>query len=121
MLPHHKTCLLAGMILMLAGGCSVGPRAHEIPAIPAPQIPGGSFSLKDYGAVPDGKTYNTKAFANAFDACAKAGGGTVIVPAGTYLTGPIRLTSKMNLHLDEGATILFSNKPDDFPIGGFAP
>src|SRR5205823_11305483 len=64
---------------------------------------------------------NTGAFAKTVEACEKAGGGTVIVPAGTYFTGPIRLISNLNFHLDEGALILFSNNPDDYPMGGFAP
>ena len=45
----------------------------------------------------------------------------MIVPAGTYFTGPIRLLSNVNLRLDEGATLLFSNNKADYPIGGFAP
>ena len=50
-----------------------------------------------------------------------AGGGRVIVPTGTCLTGPIRLVSNLDFHLEVGATLLFSNNFDDYPIGGFAP
>ncbi len=81
-----------------------------------PQIPDRSFVITDYGAVGDGQTKNTEAFARAIAACAKAGGGRVIVPAGLWLTGPIRLVSRMNLHLEKGAVILFSPNIEDYPL-----
>ena len=85
-------------------------------AIPAPDIPAHSLSIVDFGAVGDGKTDNTGAFAKAIDACAEAGGGHVIVPAGTWFTGPIHLRSRIDFHLDSGAVILFSRKFDDYPL-----
>src|SRR5215211_678805 len=61
-------------------------------AVPqAPKIPNKTFKVTDYGGVGDGKTMNTEAFAKAIDACKKAGGGKVIVPAGRFVTGPIKL------------------------------
>jgi polygalacturonase len=60
---------------------------------------------------------NTSAIVRAIAACAGAGGGTVDVPAGVYLTGPFTLLSNLNLHLERGATILFGSKPADFPRG----
>src|SRR5207249_3702132 len=92
--------------------------AVDPPPIPAPKIPEGVFKITDYGAVGDGKTSSTAAFAKTMEACEKAGGGTVVVPAGTYFTGPIRLVSNLNFHLDEGAVLLFSNNQDDYPMGG---
>jgi polygalacturonase len=74
---------------------------------PPPVIPNQTFNLKDYGAVGDSKTWNTAAFAKAISAVQQAGGGQLIVPAGTYLTLPITLTSRLDLHLDPGSTILF--------------
>ncbi|NLE60126.1 MAG: glycoside hydrolase family 28 protein, partial [Planctomycetes bacterium] len=58
------------------------------------------FSVVQYGAVGDGRTLNTDAIAKAVAACAEAGGGTVIVPAGRYLTGPIELRSNIELRLE---------------------
>ncbi|HOQ05631.1 MAG TPA: glycoside hydrolase family 28 protein [Anaerohalosphaeraceae bacterium] len=81
-----------------------------------PQIPDKRFVITDYGAVGDGQTMNTEAFARAMEACAKAGGGRVIVPAGLWLTGPIRLVSRMDLHLEKGAVILFSPNIEDYPL-----
>jgi polygalacturonase len=74
-------------------------------------IPDAKFNLADYGAVGDGKTFNTDAFKNAVAAIAKAGGGHLIVPAGIYKTLPFMLASRMDLHLEEGATI---KAPDSF-------
>lgn len=73
------------------------------------------FNVIDYGAVGDGQTVNTEAFRRAFAACAEAGGGTVYVPAGRYLTGAIHLVSHSTFHIDSGATILFSTDPNDYP------
>ena len=63
------------------------------------------FDVKKYGARGDGKTVNTQAFNKAVEACAAAGGGTVVVPAGTYLTGTIHMKSHVTLSLEKGAVI----------------
>jgi polygalacturonase len=76
----------------------------------------GIFNVRDYGAVGDGRTKNTAAFAQAVVACAAAGGGTVWVPAGKYLTGTIQLESNLTLHLDAGSELLFSGDAADAPI-----
>jgi polygalacturonase len=81
-----------------------------------PTIPDRNFSLKDFGAVADGHTSNTDAFARAIAAVDKAGGGTLSVPAGNYLTGAINLCSSLNLRLEAGARILFSQNFDDYRI-----
>lgn len=88
----------------------------EMPAIGEPQIPDVPFVITDYGAVGDGQTKNTEAFARAIEACSKAGGGRVVVPAGLWLTGPIRLKSRLDLHLRQGAVILFSRDIEDYPL-----
>jgi polygalacturonase len=74
------------------------------------------WDVSDYGAVGDGKTLNTAAFAKAIDACAAAGGGRVHVPAGTWLTGPIHLRSGVDLHVVRGAVVLFSTTYTDYPL-----
>jgi polygalacturonase len=66
------------------------------------------FVVTDYGAVGDGATDCTRAFADAIAACNEAGGGRVVVPAGKFLTGPIHLQSNVNLHVVKDATILFT-------------
>ncbi len=74
------------------------------------------FNPLDYGAVADGKTNNTAAFAKVMAACHEAGGGTVWVTAGKYLTGSVRLMDNVTLHLDAGAELLYSGDPADSPI-----
>jgi polygalacturonase len=74
------------------------------------------FNVRDYGAVGDGKAMETEAFAKAVAACEGAGGGTVLVPPGRYLTGAIQLQSNMTLYVDSGATILGSENPKDYPL-----
>jgi polygalacturonase len=59
-----------------------------------------------YGATGDGKTVDTKAINDAIDAAAKAGGGTVFFPAGTYLSYSIHLKSNISLYLDQGCRLL---------------
>ena len=66
-------------------------------------------SITDFGAVGDGKTLNTAAFARAVEElsrCAGDGGAALVVPEGRWLTGPFNLTSHMTLFLAEGAEIL---------------
>jgi polygalacturonase len=81
-----------------------------------PVIPSAVFALRDYGAIGDGKTMNNAAIQKAIDACAKAGGGRVEVPKGTFLTGPFSLASNLDFHLDDGATILMTDNPADFKL-----
>lgn len=82
--------------------------------IQAPTFPAKDFSILDYGAVGDGDTDCTTAIREAIAACNAAGGGRVVVPAGTFLTGAIHLKGNVNLHLSKGATLLFSQDPADY-------
>lgn len=76
--------------------------------IKVPQFADTTFNIVDYGAVGDGINDNSKAIAKAIEGCFEAGGGKVLVPKGKFLTGPIHLKSNVNLHLEEGAVILFT-------------
>lgn len=82
--------------------------------IKIPQFQDKKFNVLDYGAVADGTTKNSEAFKKAIAACNEAGGGMVIVPSGKFLTGPIHLKSNVNLHLEEGAEVLFSKEKQDY-------
>jgi polygalacturonase len=70
---------------------------------------------RDLGAKGDGTTKDTAAIQGAIDACAAKGGGTVRLTAGTYLSAPIVLKSKITLQLDKGATLLGSPDHADYP------
>jgi len=73
------------------------------------------FNVRDYGARGDGTTPNTAAIQQAIDAAAKAA-GTVVFPAGTYLTGAIFVKSGVTLKLDKGVTLRGSRNIDDYPM-----
>jgi polygalacturonase len=73
-----------------------------------------SRNILEFGARPDGKTVNTRAIQRAIDAVSQAGGGTVTVPVGAFLTGLIELKSKVTLNLSEGSTLLGSTSMDDY-------
>lgn len=71
--------------------------------------------VQTYGAKPDGTTKNTKAIQAAIDDCAKAGGGTVKLSGGVFVSGPIVLKSNTTLDLDKGTTLLGSPDHADYP------
>ncbi len=72
------------------------------------------FSVTDFGAVPNSQAVQTDAFQKALDACFLAGGGEVAVPAGSYITGDIRIRSNTTLHLLENAILQGSRCLDDY-------
>lgn len=75
-----------------------------------------NYSVRDFGAVGDGKALDTVAFQKALDMAAKAGGGIVRVPEGNYVTGSLVLKSHTTLHLDSGANLLGSANAEDYPL-----
>jgi polygalacturonase len=85
-------------------------------AIRIPTFQNRVFDITKHGAVSDGRTLATKAIAQAIEACAQAGGGRVLVPSGTFLTGAIHLRSNVELHVSEGATLRFDTNPASYPI-----
>ncbi len=70
------------------------------------------YNILDFGAVPDGKTRSTKAIQRAIDECAKTG-GTVLIPAGAFLSGTLRLKSDVELHLEHGSRLISSLDEED--------
>ena len=71
--------------------------------------------LTDFGGTGDSISDNHVAFGKAIKNLAASGGGRLIVPPGEYfLDGPIHLKSNVNLHIEEGARIFFSNNPDSY-------
>jgi polygalacturonase len=93
--------------------CGLTVRAVN-PALPV--IPAGTFNIADYGAIGDGVATNTVAIQSAINAAGTAGGGTVVIPAGTFLSGPLRLDNHINLHLEKGA-ILRMLPFGKYPVG----
>jgi len=68
---------------------------------------GPFFNIVDYGARNDASAPATEAIRSAIQAAKSAGGGTVFIPAGNYVSGPIELVSNLTLHIDAGATVRF--------------
>jgi polygalacturonase len=81
-----------------------------------PVFPSYQVNIKTFGAICDGITSNTKAFAAAIDTVFKRGGGTVIIPEGLWLTGPVTLKSNINLRAEKGALVLFTSDYDEYPM-----
>jgi polygalacturonase len=85
------------------------PSLRALAAIPS------QARITDFGAVPDGKTLNTKAIQAAIDHLAARHGGTVLVPSGTFVSGALFFKPKVNLHLEAGAILQCSTDMTNFP------
>ena len=91
-------------------------RPDDLPKILAASFKKDTFNIVKFGAKPDGITLNSLSIQKAIDACSHNGGGTVFVPPGLWLTGPLVLKSNVNLSLSAGAVLQFSDKPSDYPL-----
>jgi DNA sulfur modification protein DndE len=123
-----RFALLPGLLLALAAwqaAPSQGQSGRPAPSQPAPptlpavrqvRFKADTFNIQKYGAVADGQTLNTQAFQKAIMACTQAGGGTVLVPAGLWLTGPIVLQNNVNLHVATGALVQFTTDHLQYPL-----
>jgi len=117
--------VLAGLVPCMPPAAAQEPSAAAPPGIapirapfPMPQLQrpvfaDRVFSIVDHGAKAGEGHLNTGAFRKAIEACSESGGGTVLVPAGRWLTGAIHLRSNVNLHLEEGAVVCF---PSDLAL-----
>ena len=110
-----RSMLVAIFLAMgiLAAHAKVPP---AFPNVALPVIPKRIVNLTDFGGIGDGKTLNTAAFEKAFAALAKKGGGKLIVPPGLWLTGPIKMRSHTELHVERGALIQFSGDHKLYPL-----
>lgn len=91
-----------------AASPGVTQRTTPVPAL---------FDVRRYGAKGDGSTLDTAAIQRAIDAC--SAGGKVLLPAGTYKSGALYLKSNMTLEIAEGATLLGSERAEDYPRQGY--
>jgi polygalacturonase len=72
------------------------------------------FNVREFGATGDGHALDTKAIQKALNDCGKAGGGTVLFPAGTYLSQPLKIRTQTTVRLEAGATLLACTNQSDF-------
>lgn len=98
-----KLIICIGILSMLAiNACQVATKKSN------------QFVITDYGAIGDGKTLNTTAIQTAITKASEAGGGTVIIPPGDFVSGSIFLKDNITLHLEAGATLWGSTNIDDY-------
>ncbi len=104
-LPVAAVTIGSGLI-----GASAAHAAAPPSATPSPANTAGArvYNIRDFGAKGDGTTIDSAALQAAIDACAADGGGTVLVPAGTFVIGTTELKSNVTLHLAASATLLGS-------------
>lgn len=79
------------------------------------QTLGKAYHVTDYGVVNDGKLHTTEMQA-LINKVASEGGGVIVIPEGTYMTGAIFFKQGVHLHLYDGATLMGSSDPSDYPI-----
>lgn len=122
--PFKQTVLL---LSFLAVSCALKAQEKTIafytaqapfkmPSVQLPSIPAATYNIVDFGAIGNGQALNTTAFEKAIEACTKAGGGTVVIPAGLWLTGPIQLQSNIALQVQRGAIIQFTSDHSQYPL-----
>jgi polygalacturonase len=92
---------LSLLLVIIAAGCSAAD----------------TFNVKDYGAKGDKTANDCAAIQATVDACAKAGGGTVVLPPGEYLSSTVRLATGVTLQLEKGATLWAATRREDYPEG----
>jgi DNA sulfur modification protein DndE len=88
----------------------------DMPNIEVSVFKQDTINILDFGARGDGVQLNTTFIQAAIDACEGQGGGVVMIPTGYFLSGPIELKSKVNLHLASGALLKFSPDKELYPI-----
>lgn len=88
----------------------------DMPRVEQPAFANNEVNIREFGAVSDGATLNTRAINDAIQAVNAKGGGKVIIPEGLWLTGPIELLSNVNLYTEPNALVVFTGDFDAYPI-----
>ena len=113
------TAFAAALALTLAAQTYTQPEMPKapfpMPQVALPVIPDYTVNVADFGAVGDGGSLCTDAFAAAMQALNQKGGGHLVVPSGIWLTGPIQFVANVDLHVEQGALVLFTTDYDAYP------
>jgi polygalacturonase len=102
---------------MAAGATMIGIEANASPANDEKEnkLAGATiYNIRDFGAKGDGKTLDTKAIQSAIDKCFNEKGGTVLIPAGDFLSGTLELKSNVTLQIAASGKLLGSPKREDY-------
>ncbi|WP_336969247.1 glycoside hydrolase family 28 protein [Sphingobium aromaticiconvertens] len=102
------------LVAAVTGEDDWAPARAILARIRPPRFPRRDFDIRRHGADPANQAKTSAAIRDAIAACAKAGGGRVVIPAGLWPTGGIRLLSRVELHLEDGATLRFSTDPANY-------
>lgn len=111
---------LAGLMVLASPAIRIAKAQSSSVAPELPVIPGGVYNITNYGATGNGLATNTVAIQAAIHAASAAGGGTVEVPSGVFLSGPIHLADHIRLRVDDAA-ILRMLSLDKYPGGTIDP
>ncbi|HEY3381110.1 MAG TPA: glycoside hydrolase family 28 protein [Vicinamibacterales bacterium] len=117
LVARHAAAVPAWVVGQTPAGAGDDAWAHAasvLARIKPPVFPARDFDITRFGAAGDGVLDCTGAIREAIAACQAAGGGRVVVPAGTFLTGAIHLKSGVNLHVTEKAVLRFSRDPKQY-------
>ena len=110
----RQAVLVAASLCLLAGCAGTTPPSASAESV-AMAAAGRVCDPISFGARADGLAKDTAALQAAVDACSAGAGGTVVLRAGTFLSGSIRLRSHVTLHIERGATLLGSQDDADYP------
>ncbi|GEL11088.1 Glycosyl hydrolases family 28 [Flavobacterium glycines] len=88
----------------------------EMPEVQIPRFKADTLNIVDFGAIPNTEELCTKAINNAIQKCSESGGGVVVIPAGLWTTGPIKMKSNVNLHTQNGAFISFTSDLNQYQL-----
>lgn len=116
-----STALAVALVTTGISACQTGSHnssrssspVDDLPSV-LDEIPDRAVSLTDYGATGDGSTDSSSAFDDAITDLDSSGGGTLVIPEGTFLTGSIHLEDNVEIHIDSKATVKFSQNPSDY-------
>lgn len=88
----------------------------EMPEVQIPRFKADTLNIIDFGAIPNSEELCTKVINNAIQKCSESGGGVVVIPAGLWTTGPIKMKSNVNLHTKNGAFISFTSDLNQYQL-----
>jgi DNA sulfur modification protein DndE len=120
----NNTLLLIALLLLSLNSFSqnkgipyyIANAPFKMEDVKTPSFPDKKFNIIDFGAKAKTNLLNTKAINSTIEACSNAGGGTVVIPEGVWLTGPIEMKSNVNLYAAKGAEIFFTKDHSQYPM-----